>query len=147
MKEVEVNAMPLGTHLAYVDGDRVFVQLRGKLTVDDMQRLYELGVSVKKNNPHVFVLYDGQQGTGIDPDGRKSVPKEQREFVADLRVVYGLSFATRVILNMLVRTQKALFNRDLHTYIFDDEQSARAFFEEESRRIRSGIRADTRGKR
>lgn len=142
MKEVEVDGMPLGTHLARVEGDRVFVQLRGKLTADDIQRLYELGVSVKKKNPHVFVLYDGQLGTGIDPDGRKSVPKEQREFVADLRVVYGLSFAARVILNMLVRTQKALFNRDLHTYIFNDEQSARTFFEQESHRIRGGTRSD-----
>lgn len=146
MKEVEVDAMPLGTHLARVDGDRVFVQLRGKLTAADMQRLYELGVSVKKKNPHVFVLYDGQLGTGIDADGRKSVPKEQRDFVADLRVVYGLSFAARVVLNMLIRTQKSLFNRDLHTYIFDDEQTARTFFEQESHRIRSGTRSNTRAK-
>lgn len=141
MKEVEENAIPLGTHLARIDGDRVFVQLRGKLTTDDIHRLFQLGVSVKRNNPHVFVLYDGKQGTGIDSDGRKAVPREQREFVADLRVVYGLSFAARVILNMLVITQKALFNRDLHTHIFDDEKDARAFFEAESNRIRSAAQS------
>lgn len=142
MKEVEVDAMELGTHLARIDGDRVFIQLRGKLTVDDIQRLFQLGVSVKKTNPHVFVLYDGQRGTGIDPEGRKSVPKEQRDFVADLRVVYGLSFAARIVLNMLVRTQKALFNRDLHTYVFDDEEDARDFFEKESNRIRNEKRVN-----
>lgn len=138
MKEVEENAIPLGTHLARIDGDRVFVKLRGRLTTEDVHGLFQLGMSVKRNNPHVFVLYDGKQGTGVDPDGRKAVPKEEREFVADLRVVYGLSFAARVILNMLVITQKALFNRDLHTHIFDDEKDARAFFEAESNRIRSG---------
>lgn len=138
MSEADEPVTSLGTHQVHIDGDRIFLTIRGTLRAEDVQGLFRLAIHVKTEHPFAFFLYDGRQGTGIDPDARRAVSSEKSPRAqADLRVVFGLSFRVRMILNMLVRAQKALFNRDMRIHIFEHEKEAREFFEAECDRIRT----------
>lgn len=135
MNEVDEWITPLGTHSARIDGDRIYVTLRGKMTAEDIRGIFALAAQVRKKHPFAFFLYDARQASTIDPDARKSAPREH-DVPADLRVIFGVSFASGVFLNMLIRAQKTLLNRDIRIHIFEREAEAREFFEQECARMR-----------
>jgi hypothetical protein len=141
MHDVAAQEMAVGTHWVRVIGDSVFVTVVGMLTVDDMRALYNLAARVKEQHERVFFCYDGRQSTGIDPNARKiGAEGNPEKSTSDLRVIYGISFTMRVIVNMLVRTQKALLNRDIRVHIFKHEKDALEFFEKECARLRKELR-------
>lgn len=128
---------PLGTHSLHIDGDTVILITDGLLTHADMKELLDHFVRIKQEKGLLFVLYDGRRCTGLDSAARKlgSISRKV-EGDANLRVAFGVPFAIRIILAMLIRAQKVLLNRDVHVHLFDGEQEAYAFFETERTRIR-----------
>lgn len=137
MDEPDAQITTLGTHLVRIDGDRIYITVRGRLTAQDIRGLFRLARAVRENQPFAFFFYDGRDATAIDPDARKSAP-EGKDVAADLRVVFGLSFAVGIFLQMLIRAQRTLLHRDVRFHVFDGEDEARTFFEQECIRIRAG---------
>jgi hypothetical protein len=128
---------PLGTHLIHVDGDTVFLIARGSVTIDDMQYLLDLTASVKRQHGCLFMVYDARKGTGIDADARQMVAtRATTNEEADLEVAFGISFALRILLSMVVRAQKVLQNRSVNLHLFDTENEALTFLEKGRARIR-----------
>lgn len=137
MNEAEAYERALGMHWLRVEGDSMFVTVRETLKAEDIRALFELADPIKRKYNRVFFVYDGRQCTGIEPAGRKVVPKvELDDAEAVLRVIFGISFPLRVVLNMLIRAQKALFKRDVRVHIFEGEDEALAFFDKERERLR-----------
>jgi hypothetical protein len=137
MSEQDERSAPLGQRSIHVEGDTVVSTVRGTLTGEEMQQLLDNFVRIKREYGVLFVLYDGRHCTGVDAAARKlaaSKPTANRD--ADLQVVFGISFAIRVILNMLIRAQKVLLNRDIAVHVFEKELDARAFFDTGRERIR-----------
>jgi hypothetical protein len=128
---------PLGTHLIRVDGDTVFVIARGQLKADEMRVLLETYDRIAVEQGRLFILYDGRECTGVDPDARKLAAEERiTRKEADLQIAFGLSFAVRIILNMLIRAQAVLRNRQVSVRVFDTEAEALAFLVPEREKIR-----------
>lgn len=127
----------LGTHWLRVEEDSLFLTLRGALTADDLRTLFEIAVHIKQKHNVVFFFYDGRQCTGMDANARKVLPKKELDDGgAILRVVFGIPFGLRVILNMVTHAQKALFKRDVRIHVFEHENEAREFFTQECQNLR-----------
>lgn len=141
MTEPDPSFEPLGKHLLRVEGDTVFLVARGSLTLDDMRTLLARYEGIKHEYGCLFVLYDARQGTGIDSDARQyAARRPARQQEADLQVAFGISFALRVLVNMMIRAQGALRSRAVNFYAFDKEIEARKFFAAEREKIRQGIK-------
>ncbi len=128
---------PVGRHLVRMDGDTIFVVVRGSLTRSDVQDLFAKYRRVQVEHGRLLIIYDAREAEGIDADARQyaaSVPATAKD--ADLQVVFGLSFGLRAVLNMVLRAQKLLRNRAGNFHVFDTEANARTFFEAECERIR-----------
>ena len=142
MNEQDERFVPVGKHLLRIDDDSAYLIARDVLTADDMRVLLETFDRVAKESGGLFVLYDGTKCTGIDPAARKLAALErptQRE--ADLQVAFGVSFAIRIIVNMLIRAQALLRTRTVNLFILNSETEALAFFETEREKIRKKLRA------
>lgn len=128
---------PVGRHLIHLDGDTIFLIVRGPLTRPDVQELFAAFRRVQVEYGRLFIFYDAREAGGIEADARRyaaTVPTTIQE--ADLQVVFGLSFGLRTVLNMVLRAQKLLHNRTANFHLFDTEENARAFFEAERERLR-----------
>lgn len=137
MNEPAKDYKPVGTHAILVDGDSVFVVIRGSLTVPDLSELLVVMKRVKRESGHVFVFYDARQATGIDMPARKDVVAHHPVDVQpETQVIFGLSFGMRVILNMLMRAQKLLRNFEVPLHVVESEDEARALFARECARLR-----------
>lgn len=127
----------LGKHRLHVEGDTVFFIAKGSLTLEDMRMLLVKFARIKQQHGCLFVLYDAREATGIDKDAREyAVKQPSHAQEADLQVAFGISFAVRVLLLMIIRAQKVLQNRAVTFHPFDDVVAARTFFEAERARIR-----------
>ena len=143
MNEQDERFRPLGTHLIHVDGDTLFLVARGSVTMQDMQNLLNLTGNIKREHGCLFVLYDARRSTGIDADARKLIANHAAKVEqADLEVAFGISFALRVILTMVVRAQKVLQSRTVNLHLFEKESEGRAFFEVTREKIRQKLGAN-----
>jgi len=137
MNPPDEHCTPLGTHLIHIDGDTLVLKARGTMTAKDVRMLLDWFVQIKQEHGALFVVYDGRQCTGFDAGARKVGSAERTNAAyADLRVAFGLPFTIRVLLNMVLYAQKAMFNRDVPVPVFEKEADAWAFFEKERARIR-----------
>jgi hypothetical protein len=142
MNENEANDQfePLGTHRIQIDGDTLVLVVRGTMTFDDMRRLLDHFAPIKREHGALFILYDGRQCTGMDLAARKlGSYGRPGDGEANLRVAFGLPFTVRVLLNMLLRAQKILFNRNVHVHVFEHEKEAWAFFKTERDKMRKEL--------
>lgn len=133
----------LGSHSYRIDGDTVYLVARGSLTLEDMRILLATYARIKRDHQCLFIFYDAREGTGIDKNAREyaaSQPSSNQE--ANLQVAFGISFGLRVLINMMVRAQKALKRRVVEFHAFDAEAEARIFFEAERERIRQEKRTN-----
>ncbi|MBK9262622.1 MAG: STAS/SEC14 domain-containing protein [Polyangiaceae bacterium] len=137
MSERDEGFVDLGRHAIRIDGDTLTVAVRGVLTGEDMRQLLDLFARIKREHGSLFVLYDGRQCTSVDADARKAATQGRfHEREADLRVAFGVPYVIRTILNMILRAQKVLFNRDVKVHLFEHGNEAHAFLEKERARIR-----------
>lgn len=132
-KDLEV---VIGTHLVHIDGDSLCVTTRGTLTLEDLKQLMEIQYRIKSTHGMIFALFDGRQGTGIDPDVRRYTVADRERYVADLYVAFGVPFALRIVINMMDRANALLGRKYSPLRSFDKEEDARRFFEEERARLR-----------
>lgn len=138
MAEADKRAFELGTHELLIEGDSIEWKVHGLLHAKDLEELIEHSIQVKRACKCVFVLYDARQCTGIDPSSRLWLSKAKRntEAYADLRVAFGIPFGVRVVVNMILHTQRLLLGQPIEMHIFEDEAVARAFFVKERDRLR-----------
>jgi len=130
----------IGTHSVEVDGDVVFYQMRGIITLDDMKEMVVLQARVRRERGRLFVLYDSRENTGLHPAARKYVTDHATpETSADAAASFGASFSLRVLVNMFTRVQDALGKEGPRTMLFDTEADARRYLEQE--RARLGLHA------
>lgn len=137
MNERVKDYTPLGTHSILVDGDCVYIVIRGTLTVPDLSELMALMTRVKRENGQLFVFYDARQATGIEPAARKNVIAQNSvDMQPAFQVIFGISFSLRALLSMIMRAQKLLRNFDVPLRIAESEEEARALFAQECARLR-----------
>jgi hypothetical protein len=137
MNEQDERFAPLGRHLLRIDGDSVYMIGRGLVTRDDMRMLLEHFARIKQEYGRLFILYDARQCPGVDAEARKlAADQPTSKDEADLQVCFGMSFAIRVVLNMIVRAQKILRNRTVRFFMLENEKEALQFFESEREKIR-----------
>lgn len=131
-KDLEV----VGKHFVQIDGDSLCFITRGTLTLEDLKQLMEIQYRIKSTHGMIFALFDGRQGTGIDPDVRRYTVADRERYVADLYVAFGVPFALRIVINMMDRANALLGRKYSPLRSFDKEEDARRFFEEERARLR-----------
>ncbi len=136
MNEQDERFAPLGQHLIHAEGDTLLVAVRGVFTGEDGRLLLHHFTRIKRDHGALFVIYDGRQCTGIDATARKVATFNRAgEGYEDVQVAFGVPYAIRVIVNMIIRAQKLLINRDVTFHIFANEKEARAFIDKERVRI------------
>jgi len=143
MMEGEPNndSVLMGTHRIRIDRDTLFVTVRGMLTGEDMLALIQHFIHVKREHGCLFILYDGRECTGINADARRMASGAARpESDATLRVAFGVPYTVRVMLNMLLRAQKVLLNRDIPIRVFEHEKEAHEYLEKERERLRAELK-------
>jgi hypothetical protein len=136
MNEQDGRFAPLGQHLIHIEGDTLVMVLRGVLTGEDGRQLLDHFARIKREHGALFVIYDGRQCTSIDAAARRlATHNRSNDGYEDVQVAFGVPYAIRVLVNMILRAQKLLVNRDVMFHIFASEKEARAFVDKERARI------------
>lgn len=88
--------------------------------------------------PHLFLLIDVRQASGIDSRARKKISEltKARPYVAS--AVIGASFPIRVAIELIVNAARLLVKDSAETRFVDDEAAANAWFVEVRQQIASG---------
>ncbi len=123
-------------HLVHIDGDSLWVTTRGTVTLEDLKQLMEIQYRIKSTHGMLFVLFDGRECTGIDPKVRRYTVADRERYVADLYVAFGVPFALRIVINMMDRANALLGRKYSPLRMFDKEEDARRYFEDERVRLR-----------
>lgn len=132
---------PLGTHLVHADGDTLRFIARGVLTGNDMRQILDLMERVRNEYGAVFIIHDSRRSTGLDSDARKLASSARTSnYETNLRVLFGVPFAMRVVLTMILHAHKLLGSRNVLVHVFDGEEEAWAFFEKERERLRAHLK-------
>lgn len=142
MSDSGAQITPLGAHSLRIDGDTLELHASGPIKAEDMRGLYEHFIRIKREHGMLFVFYDGRNSAGIESDARRIASQTRsNDADANLRVAFGVSFAVRVVLSMVIRAQKMLANRDVNLAIFETEEEARTHFIAEREKVRARIKA------
>lgn len=127
---------PLGGHKARIDGDLVFLRVKGVVTLTDMMEFMRVQVSVKREHGAVYMLYDSRENTGLDPAARKyATDHASEESRVTAAASFGAPFSMRVLVNMLNRAHEMLRVEGTRVQLFDTEAEARTYLEAERRRL------------
>jgi hypothetical protein len=134
--------LPLGEHSIQLDGDLIFMRVRGVVTLEDMKQLLMLQARVRRQHGSVYVLYDSRENTGLEPAARKwATNNATPEMQVDAAASFGAPFGMRVVVNMLNRAHDALRKPGTRTMLFDTEEQARGYLEQERIRLRPSVAA------
>lgn len=137
MSEDDEGFVPIGKHRAKIEGDSIFFVTQGCFVLEELQLLIAHAARIKNEHGRLFVLFDSYQSAGIDSGARRFRPEsDQISYVPDLQVVFGASFALRVVLTMMNRANQLLRRNATPARLFDSEKEAREFFEKERERLR-----------
>lgn len=133
---------PLGGHKVRIDGDLVFLRVKGVVKLTDMMEFMRVQASVKRDRGAVFMLYDSRENTGLDPAARKYATDHASEEVrVTAAASFGAPFGMRVLVNMLNRAHEMLRVEGTRVHLFDTEAEARKYLEAERQRLRSPVAA------
>src|SRR5690242_12434634 len=100
---------PLGDHWVRIDGDLIFLRVKGVVKLEDMIAFMRLQAQVKREHGTVFMLYDSRENTGLDPAARKyATDHTDAESRLDAAASFGAPFSMRVLVNMLNRAHEML---------------------------------------
>jgi hypothetical protein len=128
----------VGEHRIRIDGDLVFIRVKGVVELDDMMQFLRLQMQVKRERGAVFVLYDSRENTGLAPGARKyATDKAGADARADAAASFGAPFGMRVLVNMLNRALTMLRKDGTPVQLFDTEAEARQYLDAERARLRS----------
>jgi hypothetical protein len=133
---------PLGKHSIQVDGDFIFMVVRGVVTLEDMKELLALQARVRRQYGSAYVLYDSRENTGLEPAARKyGTNNATPEMRVDAAASFGAPFTVRVLVNMINRAHDALRKPGTRTMLFDTELEARRYLEQERIRLQPNAAA------
>jgi len=129
---------PLGGHTARIDGDLVFLRVKGVVSLTDMMEFMRVQAEVKRKHGAVYVLYDSRENTGLDREARKyATDHAAPEYRVTAAASFGAPFGMRVLVNMLNRAHEMLRVEGTRVHLFDTEAEARAHLASERRRLQS----------
>lgn len=133
---------PLGGHWVRIDGDLIFLRVKGVVTRVDMAEFMRLQTQIKRERGTVFVLYDSRENTGLEPAARKyATDHATEEARVHAAASFGAPFGMRVVVNMLNRALEVLRREGARVQLFDTEEQARGYLESERARIRPSVAA------
>ena len=127
-----------GTHHHYCEGDVVFMEIHGELTVDDMRWMFELCDATEKVYGYVLRI--------IVTDSTVSVGPEARQLAGDrVRVrppygttaMVGASFAVRTIAFLLRNVARLASKQVSPLQFFASVEDAYKWVDKERQRLRS----------
>ncbi len=137
MNENDDDLIPIGKHRIRIDGDSVYFLSRGILTFEEFKLLMQHYARIRSEYGMLFVFFDSRGSTGMEPSVRNFNPHDDRKlYVADLQVAFGGSFALRVMLTMMNRANNILRRHRTPIQMFEQEDEAWQFFQNERERIR-----------
>ena len=129
-----------GRHSLRCDGELVSVKFVGTITRADAVKLREVLNTVFHSEERCFLLANMREGTGIDPEARKymaewsKTPSQRMAGTA----VFGMSFAARAIVMLMVNAIKVLGNLKSDVTFVKDEAEAREWIERQRARKQPG---------
>jgi hypothetical protein len=129
----------MGRHWLRREGDVLFVRWHGVATLDDMQALHEVANQVRAEHGYAVSLQDGTHGKGMTPEARRwlmSLPR-RTEVIA----IFGAPFFARVAGTMVQRAMSLLLEHAPAVGFFETEAEARAFLDDERRRLLARLHA------
>jgi hypothetical protein len=133
---------PLGGHSAKIDGDLVFLRVKGVVNLADMKEFMRVQGEVKRKYGAVFVLYDSRENTGLDREARKyATDNAAPDHRATAAASFGAPFGMRVLVNMLNRAHEMLKVEGTRVHLFDTEAEARRHLDSERRRLQAAAAA------
>lgn len=133
---------PVGDHSVRIEGDIIFLRIKGVVKVEDMMQFLRLQAQVKRERGLAFVLYDSRENTGLDPAARKyATDHAESDSRVDAAASFGAPFGMRVLVNMLNRALTMLRKDGALVQLFDTEAQARQYLEAERARLRSAAAA------
>lgn len=128
---------PLGGHKARIDGDLIFMRVKGVVTLADMMEFMRVQAEIKREHGAVFILYDSRENTGLDREARKyATDHASEESRVTAAASFGAPFGMRVLVNMLNRAHEMLGVEGTRVMLFDTESEARKYLEAERLRLR-----------
>jgi SpoIIAA-like len=129
---------PVGDHWVRMDGDLIFLRIKGVVKLEDMKQFLRLQAQVKRERGSVFVLYDSRENTGLDPAARKyATDHSDTDSRVNAAASFGAPFGMRVLVNMLNRALVMLHREGTLVQLFDTEEQARQYLDAERARLRS----------
>lgn len=132
------NSSPTTTFDVSVDGDLVFIRVRGSLSLPDFANIACINAQVKREQGVFFALYDATRMTGIDPEARKALKSSPQitESMPAATAVFGASYTVQTLGNMIDRAMMALGRRTAGRRFFSTEALARAHLQKERLRLK-----------
>jgi SpoIIAA-like len=119
-----------------IEGDLIHVRNHRSMTVKDLQVLTELYERVREEHGRLFVLYDSSKSEGVERAARRSLTNVANpRATADATAIFGASFAIRTLGNMIERAIVGLGKPSTGIKFFTTEAEARAFLQQERRRV------------
>jgi predicted Ser/Thr protein kinase len=134
---MQTNVLQSPNSVIRIQGDVVFVRNQGETTVEDLHVIFQAYSLVRQKHGHVLALYDGRGGTSMSSDARREIIASARmpERVANASATFGAPFAMRALMKMLDRALMTLRGRSLGIVLFATEEEARAYLDNERRKL------------
>ncbi|HPH27103.1 MAG TPA: hypothetical protein PLA87_09675 [Pseudomonadota bacterium] len=121
--------VPLGMHRYYEEGDTLFFQGRGPLSLQEMQRLLEQLDQLGQRQGYVLLVCDVSHGIEMPPGVRHWLSEWQKnnpKLAIGTTIVIGASLIIRTLITMMNRAM-ALLGKTEGTLLFvKSEEEARS---------------------
>lgn len=131
----------LGTHQVRVHEDLLFIQVRGVLTLSDLQGLMRLGaVQIERYGYHLSIV-DATLATTMTAEARRYDTQWRRENpqAVGCSVVYGANWIARAVITMIARATALLTRRAAESHCVADEAAALEWAGAERQRLRAEL--------
>ena len=121
--------VPLGMHRYYEEGDTLFFQGRGPLSLQEMQRLLEQLDQLGQRQGYVLLVCDLSQGVELPPGVRHWLSEWQKnnpKLAIGTTIVIGASLIIRTLITMMNRAMALLGKTDGTLLFVKSEEEARS---------------------
>jgi hypothetical protein len=107
--------------------------LDGDISLDDVNKVIDEEMRLIAGMRHVFLLIDFTKAGALGPDARRRGVEGGKDIPYSGIALFGASFQTRVVANMMISAAGLFSNRPIPTTFTKTEAEARAWLEERQR--------------
>lgn len=126
---------PLGTHLARVEGDILFLRFVGDLSLAHTRAITVLQEQIIARHGHVFAITDLREGGAFSPEGRRFLGEWNKKFSVAGVAQYGGSLVARVAATLMLGAIRALGGHVPEMKYVNGEEEGRAWIAEKRRSL------------